>query len=341
MSDHDKPEATQLETARPRRRGCLGHLAKWWWAYLIALIAIVVLVVCLIIFVGIPHIAQQKIDSATLSIESIVVSKTHSNDFTMAINSTIRTDGSVNANIANFTGDMYLEDLMPHTPFAQIDFPATTSAALSVVNVTQYVDIKNMAAFTTFNAWLLQNTTLRVTVVGSTSVQVSGINRWYPVTFSKTIEMPGLQNFAGTKVVESTISLQGDENGDNFKGFVTIPNRSVVTFDIGNVSFNSFLQGEAVGPTYLDNVILVPGAENKFVMHANISQGPVLTTVMKKPFCEQGGVLPFQLNGWQVVNEGQNLTYYGDALKTANVTLDIPIGYDLKKDLNVDIHCTD
>ncbi|KAH8893825.1 hypothetical protein GQ53DRAFT_745281 [Thozetella sp. PMI_491] len=331
MSDQDKPTTTQLESAAPRRRGCLGHLAKWWWAYLAAFVAIVILVVCLIIFVAIPKIAQSKLDEATLTIDGIVVTNTKSDSLTMAINSTIHTDGSVKANIDGFLGDMYLEDLLPHTPFAQISFPATTSDALQVVNVSQPLPITNMEAFTNFNTWLLHNTTLRVTVSGSTNIRVNGIAKSYPVTFLKTIEMPGLQSFNGTTVSETSISLQADDNGDNFHGFASIPNRSLVTFEIGNVSFNTFLEGEAVGPTYLDNVVLVPGAVNNFTMHANVTQPPVLAALGKKPYCENGGVLPFQLNGFQVLNHGQNLTYYGDALFTANTTILTPIGDDVKK----------
>jgi hypothetical protein len=47
MGDVDKPALTQAETAsdKPRRRGCLGHCARFWWAYLIVLVVIVVVVV--------------------------------------------------------------------------------------------------------------------------------------------------------------------------------------------------------------------------------------------------------------------------------------------------------
>jgi Flp pilus assembly protein TadG len=109
----------------------------------------------------------------------------------MSINSTISTDGSVHATIAAFTGQMYLEDLQPHTPFAEVKFPETTSAAFQVVNLTQFTNVTDLAAFTTFNAWLLTNDTLRVTVAGSTTVQISGLSKSYGVNFQKTVTLPG------------------------------------------------------------------------------------------------------------------------------------------------------
>lgn len=86
-----------------------------------------------------------------------------------------------------------------------------------------------------------------------------------------------------------------------------------------------------VGTTYMDNMVLRPGLNN-FTMHANISQAPVLSALGKKPYCEQDGLLPFQLSGKEVINNGEHLSYYADALGSGNQTVDIPIGADLVRD---------
>lgn len=308
------------------------HCAKWWWLHLIIFIIVAVVVVVVIIFVGVPKIAQKKIDEAELTIDSIVASNTRTDNFTMSVNSTIRIASATSATIDGFEGIMYLEDFQPVTPFARLQFPQTTGDSLQVVNLTQFTPIEDLVAFTRFNTWLLLNDSIRVTVMGDTQVQVSGLNRKYKVTFKKTVELTGLQNFAGTFLPYSQVSTTADKNGDNFHGIVTIPNRSVVTFEIGNASFTSYLEGQEVGTTYMDNMILRPGLNN-FTMHANISQGPVLAALTKKPYCENDGLLPFQLTGKQVTNNGEHLQYYADALGSANQTVDIPIGFDLERDL--------
>jgi hypothetical protein len=126
-----------------------------------------------------------------LSIDGIVVTNTQAQNMTMAINSTIRSDGQVHATFEPFQGVMYLEDLQPHTPFAKIDFPETDSDALVLINVTQTLQIENVEALTVFNTWLLANESLKVTVEGNTNVHVRGISRAYPVTFKKTVDIPG------------------------------------------------------------------------------------------------------------------------------------------------------
>lgn len=340
MSDDYKPSVTQREDeVTPKKGGKVKrHCLRFWWAYLLAFVCIVVLVVCLIIFVGVPKIAQNKVNSAELRIDSIVASNTQTQNFTMSVNSTIRLDSSTDATIDGFEGVMYLEDFEPHVPFAQLAFPQTTGDSWQVVNLSQFTPITDLVAFTRFNTWLLLNDSIRVTIEGDTNIHVKGISRAYGINFKKTVTLQGLQNFNGTFLPNSTVLLQPDENGDNFLGTVTVPNRSVVTFEIGNASFTSYLEGKNVGITYMDNMILRPGLNN-FTMHAKINQSDVLNALQEKPYCENGGTIPVQLSGLDVVNNGQHLPYYSDSLGVANQTVDIPIGFDLKRDQGVILSC--
>lgn len=49
MSDKevfDHAEVTRVEYAKPdKQRGCVGHLKRKWWAYLLGLVLVVVIVV--------------------------------------------------------------------------------------------------------------------------------------------------------------------------------------------------------------------------------------------------------------------------------------------------------
>ncbi|KAB5581056.1 hypothetical protein GE09DRAFT_948954 [Coniochaeta sp. 2T2.1] len=339
MSDEFKATTTEQEI-RPQKKGgkVKRHCLRFWWAYLIAFIIVVVLAVVLIIFVAVPKIAQHKVDSAELQIDSIVASNTQEGNFTMAVNSTIRIGSSTAATIEGFEGVMYLEDFEPKTPFARLMFPETTGDKLQVVNISQFTPIEDLEAFTRFNTWLLLNESIRVTVEGDTKIHVKGLSKAYGINFKKIVTMQGLKNFEGTSVPYSTVSLERDENGDNFHGIVTVPNRSVVTFEIGNASFTTYLLQKEVGMTYMDNMVLRPG-DNNFTLHANISQNAVLDALQLKPFCENGGLLPFELTGKDVVNHGHNLTYYSHALGAGNQTVEIPIGFDLKRDNNITFSC--
>lgn len=84
-------------------------------------------------------------------------------------------------------------------------------------------------------------------------------------------------------------------------------------------------------------MVVKPGINN-FTMHANISQTPILQVIQEQPFC-QNGILPMQLRGENVVNNGQVLTYYRDSLGSTNQSVDIDVGSDLAA-LGLTIQCS-
>lgn len=317
----DKDVVTQNENAPVKKRGCAGHCKRFWWVYLIVSVVVIVLVVVLIIFVGVPKIAQKKLDQAELTIDSIIISDTRPTKYNMAVNSTIRTDGKTHATISAFTGVMYLEDLEPHTPFASVEFPETTSDALQVVNVSQIVEIPNMEAFTTFNTWLLANETLRMTIEGDTHVKVKGIAKKYGVTFKKTVELKGLNGFHGLKVTDANINIAAKTN--NFNGTVDIPNASILTIEIGNATFANKLDGEQIGTVYMNNLVLNPGINDVFIS-ADVEQAPVLDAMTSGPHCNDG-IIPFEMVGLDVTRDGEELEYFAGALRALTQAVDIPL----------------
>lgn len=338
MSDIESktaPVTTEAVSDKPRKRGLAGHCARFWWVYLIAVVVITVIVVPVVLLVAVPKIAQSKLDEAELTIDSIVMSNSEPNKFTMSINSVIKSDGKVHATIEPFTGQMYVEG--DDRPFAAVNFPQTTSDAFQVVNVTQETNIDDMAAFTDFNKKLLQSTDFQVRVAGDTGIHVKGIDRRYPVTFSKTLTLAGLQTFDGTEVFNSSISIKGYPDGTNFRGQTRIPNRSVVTFEVGNATFDTYLLGKKVGLTYLDDLILKSGNDNVFPMRASIENVAILDVMGKKPYCETG-IVPFVLVGSKVVNKGKDLPYFADALAAGQQTVPIDLRTPLKA-AGIDIPC--
>ncbi|KAK3311111.1 uncharacterized protein B0T15DRAFT_520434 [Chaetomium strumarium] len=340
MSDVDKSAVTQTENIsdKPRRRGCLGHCARFWWAYLIVLVIIVVIVVPVVLLVGVPKIAQQKLDDAQLDLDGINISNTQSQNLTMAINSTITTDGSVHATVKGFQGVMYLEDLQPHTPFAKFDFPQTNSDAFQTVNISQFLPVDDVKALTVFNTWLLANESLRVTVLGDTQVRVKGISRDYGVTFKKIVDMPGLNAFAGTVVNQTSVSLDKE---NNFNGTAYIPNLSHFDFELGNVTFRNYLFGEEIGTVYIDNLRVRRGM-NVYRMRASIQQTPVIEALGRPEYCKgpNKGILPFVISGKSVINHGQALPYFADALAAVNQSIPINIGAGIKSSLGIDVPCS-
>jgi hypothetical protein len=190
----------------------------------------------------VPKIAQSKINEAKLEIQGVHILRTESDSYRLEINSTIETDGHIKAKISPFQGVMYLEDEPDHTPFVRVDFPETSGAKLQRVNISQDIKIDDLPAFTEFNVQFHNKKTLRVTVDGKTKVKPSGLSRKYDVDFKKTLEIDGLNVFAGTKVLGGELDLKEEKaEGRNFHGTADIPNASDFTLDIVSCLYLHYL----------------------------------------------------------------------------------------------------
>jgi hypothetical protein len=78
---------------------------------------------------------------------------------------------------------------------------------------------------------------------------------------------------------------------------------------------------------------------NEYAMRATVDSFAVIDALGKKPYCEEKGVLPFQIRGKTVVNHGQALPYFADALAAHNQTINIPIGAAINKSLGIVVPC--
>ncbi|OTA69025.1 hypothetical protein K449DRAFT_396401 [Hypoxylon sp. EC38] len=365
MSEAAKEENTAVEhVTQDKRTGgksSRGHCRRFWWIYVIVVIAIaaaiIVPCVCTDIFsrllVAVPRMAQQKLNEATLSIDGIVITNVETNSLNMAINSTITTDGSTHATIDGFEGTMYLVDTDTPLEFAKINFPETTSDALQTVNVSQEIPISNLGAFTTFNEDLMQKVIVYVAVKGDTHVHVSGISRAYGVAFSKTVPIQGLNGFQGLSVSNPHVSTA---QVNNFNATAHIPNPSLLGLDVvheskkrtrkanidaqGNVTFHTYFNGSDIGTSYILNMVLHPGP-NDFFIWADINQTAIINGLTKRPWCERNGTLTIQLSGKEVTNNGQPIPYFANALAATNVSVDIPIGQAIQNDLGLSLGCLD
>ncbi|CRK26094.1 hypothetical protein BN1723_003392 [Verticillium longisporum] len=147
----------------------------------------------------------------------------------------------------------------------------------------------------------------------------------------------GLNHFKGLAVTSNRVNITHDDNGDNFFGWVDVPNPSVFTIEIGNASFHTYYNSSNIGTAFLDDLFLYPGINN-VSMRANISTAPVVRAMGSEPSCDTG-IVDFQLGGRDVFNNGENLAYFGDALSASNLTVPIELATAFERDIGLTFEC--
>ncbi|OBT84247.1 hypothetical protein VE02_07685 [Pseudogymnoascus sp. 03VT05] len=307
---------------KPQRGKIATLIRKFWWVLLIVFCIGALVIILPLVLVGFPRIIQDKVNQSTLSIDGISVTNTKTNTVQISINSTVSSSNSIPAVVDGFDAIMYLEDKLPHATIMTLRMPQTKTG-LALVNVTQEINGTALQPFIDFNSWYLWNSSLAVTIEGETLVHVKGLKA-AKVSFKKTVNLTGINGFKGLKVTKANISLTPDSAGDNFHGFANIPNPSVLTFEVGNATFANYLEQKKVGTLYIDDMYIRPGINNVSV-RANITQEPILLALHKKPYCTNG-VLPFDLMGTSVINHGEPLPYFEEALALHAQSTTIGVG---------------
>ncbi|KAG5985147.1 hypothetical protein E4U55_001116 [Claviceps digitariae] len=327
----DKFEVTQTESGpvsgsvRLGKKAALkNHCKRFWWLHLIIFLCVSAAVICIVIFVGVGKIAQSKINSADLQIQSANVLDTQPNKFLMQINSTITTDGTVKADIDPFIGDLTLLDVPDARPFIQLPFPATNANKFQTVNISQEVTITDPEAFNQFNMNFFQKETLRISIHGSTQVQPAGLSKKYGVDFYKVAEFKGLNKLNGTTLSDMQIKIGIAEKGvPNFHATATIINPSYYTIDLGNATFDNFVDGQFIGKLNIQNLLLKPG-QNVVPVSAELDQTIIITAATKKPYCEDRKI-PVELLGADVKKGSQTIPWLLAALRSANQTVELSL----------------
>lgn len=121
----------------------------------------------------------------------------------------------------------------------------------------------------------------------------------------------------GLEVTEFHLLTESLPDGANAIGNVTIPNPSVMTLALGDVSFDMSVGGLFIGNATMPNLTLRPG-NNSYPIHVTSNQTRVAGIIQKPEY--HCGVFPVDIAGNQSVYDGEVLPYYTEALKHNELT---------------------
>ncbi|CAI6331524.1 unnamed protein product [Periconia digitata] len=342
MTDKVEPathhEVANVESDRPRKKGGIvntlyppgprpgagprikNHCRKFWWCDCLVLIIIVLIIVLPIIYVAIPNKAQSDLNASTLEVDRQEVTQPTPDSVELALDSTARSSSSFHPIIEGFRAAFYLEG---QEPFVYADIPETKAEAVTSIKVRQNVKIANMDAFKEYNKVVIGSEEFTVLFSGKTKVRQSGLSA-ISVDYNKRITMKGLNKLAGLNITDLKILTSQEDilpDGSNLVGRVIIPNPSVLTIDLGNVTMNLSVDKKPIGTAFLPDLLLKPGTNN-VTMQSKVDQREILGLVSSK---YKNAILPVDIIGNSSVRNGEHLPYFEEAIKSNSVRVDLNV----------------
>ncbi|KAF2831222.1 hypothetical protein CC86DRAFT_452343 [Ophiobolus disseminans] len=300
-----------------------NHCRKFWWCDCLVLAIIVLVIILPIIFVAIPKKAQHEINASTLEVTSQEVTNPQADSIHLKLESVIKSDSSYHPTVDGFRAALSLEG---QGPFIYIDIPTAKSEAETHITVEQDVKFVSAAAFAGYTKAVLGAESFKVHLNGKTQVHLKGLPGM-DVDYNKVVTMKGLNRLSGLNITSIKILSGRAEilpDGSNMIGTVSIPNPSVMTLSLGNVTMNLSVDNKPLGTALLPNLVLRPGP-NSVPMQSRVDQLAVITLIQSK---YKNAVLPLEISGNASVDAktGEKLAYYEEAIRSNVVKLDLNVG---------------
>jgi len=320
-------EAEQIEQQptkfRNVEKGGLGykakrHCARWWWVHLIIFCVVFLIVALCLVYVAMPHIAQHGVNESSLEITDLEFLEPSSNSLVLTQKAIVHSPSMYTPTLDSFSAGSYLvtNGTYAAEPMIYIQMPSIHAlhpqSNASAAN--QLVQFNSLDEVTAYCSAVLSQEEVTSALVGKTTLHEGKLPST-TVHYNKTTTYKGLNGLKGFNVTDIKLNLTAT-SGPNLKGNAFIPNPSLITVAMGNVTLTlSTAKAGTVGTASILDMTLRPG-DNNIPMTATLNQTLVLNSV--DPTTKLVDLL---IIGNSSIYNGQHLTYYEEALKSNQLTL--------------------
>ncbi|KAL5113459.1 hypothetical protein ACEQ8H_008651 [Pleosporales sp. CAS-2024a] len=298
-----------------------NHCRKFWWCDCLVLAIIVLIILLPIIYVAIPNKAQHDINASTLEVTSLVITNPTEKGVHVNLSSVIKSNSSYHPVIDGFVAGLSVDR---QAPFIHINVPGLKSQKETPVTVDQDVSFTSLEAFTNFTKAVLGSETFHVNLDGKPNIHLKGLPTMN-VNYDKVVSTKGLNKLQGLNITSIKLLSGATEllaDGSNLVGTLFIPNPSIMTLDLGNVTMNLAVDDTPIGYALIPNLVVKPG-NNTVPIQAHVEPIIVYGLVSSK---YKNGIIPLDVTGNSTVSHGHNLTYYAEALRSNTVRVNLNVG---------------
>lgn len=320
----EKYREERVEEGFPESSGLeqfMSHCRKFWWFHVILLSAILVAIILPFVFVAYPNMAQQDVNDSTLTIKSMVISDPAPDSFHIVLTQVIGSKSKFHPVLDAFNASVSM--LGSSVPFAYLNTPRVQSHDGVEGTIDQKVVIPDLDSFTAFSVAVMQKEEVNLVVSGKTGLKLGSLPK-INVTYNKNVTTKGLNALKGFNVTAIHLVLPPEDDGTNMRGTIIVPNPSVMTLYLGNVTLDLSVDGTSIGQSRLQNVVVSPG-DNRIEMASTVNETIVLGLVSSPDSKYKNGVLPIDILGNSSVYNDQELPYFSKALASNKLRVNLNI----------------
>ncbi|KAL4899245.1 hypothetical protein BDW74DRAFT_183988 [Aspergillus multicolor] len=326
--EHVEAVPYSTERQKPKKRQRLKrHIAKYWCCYLLAGTIFLAIFLPVFFLIAIPAIAQRIVKDTSLPVYGAHITNPKPDAVTFTLDTGLTVPLGLSVRLDPFDLNLFNRDSDPEITYLTVPVPeykikgktniSVTSNDTSVLDQDEFVKTLTKAVY---------SKRFTMSAIGKTTGHLGAIKAG--ITLDKDVELDGLDQLSGFSIDEAVLVLPAMSDGSNLRGRATLPNHSVVTFAMGNVTLNLKSGSIILGTALLPNVTLLPGNNSVgFTGKADINSalaniGPILSA---QTDALKNGEIELSASGNQTMFNGEHIPYFERVLNNLTITARVPI----------------
>lgn len=287
------------------------HCVRWWWVHIIIFCICFLIIALCLVYVGMPRIAQHGVNESHLQLTDLEFHNPTPDFVTMTQKAILHSPSmytptldAFNATLWLVTNGTFATESMNMLPMPRIHALHPTSNT-SVVDQT--VAIENLDQITQYTIQVLVNENVTVGLTGKTTLHEGHLPST-KINYNTTVTYAALNGLAGFNVTGAKANLTAPPGEPNLSGFAYIPNPSLITIAMGNVTLSlATAAAGVIGNATILEMTVVPG-NNTLPLTAIVDQDKVISSM------DKNGFVDMIITGTSSVYNGQHIPYYEKAL---------------------------
>ncbi|KAJ5718951.1 hypothetical protein N7493_007406 [Penicillium malachiteum] len=305
----------------------IRHYQRFWCCYCLGLLIFLIIFLPVFFLVAIPAIAQRIVDNTSLPIYSAEILDPTPSSVSFVLHTSLKIPLGLRIRTNAFNLSLFNRGVHPFTPYITVGLPSYSLKGRTAMTIEQNNTlILNETRFLDTLTDAVYQERFTMSAKGSTVGHLGALKA--PLTLNKNIELNGLDKLNGFSIDSAQVVIPKEADGTNIIATATLPNRSVFTFALGNVTLNLWSYDVLVGQGTIQNVVLKPG-NNSVCLRGELDIDTIIDNISDIVHSQESALLDgdFQLSasGNSTIYDGNHIEYYEDVLNNLTLTTRVSI----------------
>ncbi|KAL2823292.1 hypothetical protein BDW59DRAFT_180749 [Aspergillus cavernicola] len=321
-------EAVAVGEEKPKKRQRLKrHIARFWCCYLLGGVVFLAIFLPVFFLVAIPAIAQRLVDDTDLPVYAAHITNPKPDAVTFTLDTGLTIPLGLSMRLNPFSLNLFNRDSDPEITYLTVPVPSYTVKGKTKISViSEDTPVLDQDEFVNSLTKAVYSKRFTLSAIGKTTGHLGALKAG--ITLDKDVELDGLEELSGFSIDEAALLLPAREDGTNLRGRATLPNHSVVTFAVGNVTLNLKSGSIILGTALLPDLTLLPGNNSigftgKADINAALSNIGLILSSQSDAL--RHGEIELSASGNQTIFNGEHIRYFERVLNDLTISARVSI----------------